>query len=39
MKTLITQCPRCTKSLTAAEAIEKWCVCCAKPVDRREEAR
>jgi len=38
MKTLITQRPYCPKTLTAAEAIEKWCTRCAKPVERREEA-
>ena len=38
MNILITHCPHCTKTLTAVEAIEKWCDRCAKPVDRREEA-
>lgn len=38
MTTLITHCPHCSKTLTAAEAIEKWCSRCAKPVERREEA-
>jgi endogenous inhibitor of DNA gyrase (YacG/DUF329 family) len=36
--TLITHCPHCTKTLTAAEAIEKWCTICAKPVAGRKEA-
>jgi hypothetical protein len=38
MTTLITHCPHCSKTLTAAEAIEKWCTRCAKSVDRREDA-
>lgn len=38
MTILITHCPHCSKTLTAGEAIEKWCSSCAKPVDRREAA-
>lgn len=42
MKTLTTQCPHCSKHLTAAEAIEKWCLSCnasvEKPVAGRKEA-
>lgn len=42
MKTLITQCPHFSKTLTAAEAIEKWCLSCnasvEKPVAGRKEA-
>ena len=32
MKTLITLCPHCSKTLTAGEAIEKWCVSCRRVV-------
>lgn len=42
MTTLITHCPHCSKTLTAAEAIEKWCLSChvsaEKPVAGRKEA-
>lgn len=38
MKTLTTRCPHCSQNLTAAEAIEKWCVRCAKTIECREVA-